>query len=81
MLENFTFLVMSAINMRKRTGPNTVPWGTPLDTGPYVLMPPDIWTNCLQSDRNDASHMPTCLVIPNCLVYTTIRDDLLCRKP
>ena len=49
--------------MRKRTGPNTVPWGTPLDTGPYVLMPPGISTNCLRSERNDASHMPTCLVI------------------
>ena len=64
------FLLIPAICIRKRTGPRTVPWGTPDTTGSKFDILPSTATACFLEfgSRNEESHSPTFPVIPQPLM-------------
>ena len=52
------------MNNKKRSGPSTVPWGTPLTTGALSDTEPSTMTCWLLSDRNDLIHLYVCPLMP-----------------
>ena len=60
-------LLMSDIIIKNSSGPRTVPCGTPLKTGLFLLTPPGIQTEWVLLVRNWKNHMPSLPVIPTSL--------------
>ena len=50
------FLLMSFMYVRKRSGPRTVPWGTPESTGAGADVAPSTSTDCSRKERKERIH-------------------------
>ena len=58
-------LLISASIIKKRSGPKTVPCGTPLSTGESLLIAPGSLTKFDRLVRKFKKHIPRCPVIPS----------------
>ena len=63
------FLCMSLMYMRKKRGPNTVPWGTPERTGRGSDDWPSTTTCCVRFWRNDADQASKDSLMPISYIF------------